>query len=383
MLKVNPTRSVARFDYWLLVIIVGLLAIGIMIIGTATLQMVPHQPLYYVYHQMIWATLGAFVLFIVANVAPSYWQRFGTPIYIVNLFFLILVLVHGRTALGAKRWIQIGPFPFQPSEFAKMLIILSLGAFLAKRYGELNRIKDLWLPILYTAVPMLLIIKQPDLGTALVFVGILMGMLYMAGAPLRNIILVFGGALAVMVFWVFLHLKFGIYIPMKTYQLDRLLVFINPYSHPNGAGYNIIQSKIAIGSGGLWGRGLSSVRLGQLSFLPENYTDFIFAVVGQELGFVGSITLLLLYLLLLWRGLYIARLATDPYTQVVAGGVVSMWAFHILVNAGMTMGIMPVTGVPLPFVSYGGSSLMTNAIAVGVLESIYRQKRRIDFNDKG
>jgi rod shape determining protein RodA len=283
---------------------------------------------------------------------------------------LLAVMFVGQSALGAQRWIQIGPISLQPSEFSKLIMIVSLASLLDKRAGRLNSLKEVIPVFLYVGIPFLLVMKQPDLGTALVFLAILFGMIYVAGINTRVLMMIFGAGLAFLpIFWHFL----------KDYQKMRLTVFIDPNVDPLGSGYHIIQSKIAIGSGMLFGKGLFGGTQSQLNFLPENHTDFIFAVVGEELGFVGAALILILYFILLYRGIKIAGIARDNFGTLLATGITSMLTFHVLVNVGMTAGIMPVTGIPLPLMSYGVSALTTNLISIGILLNIYMRRQKILF----
>ena len=297
-------------------------------------------------------------------------KRHGNPFYVFNLILLILVMLVGQTALGAQRWIALGPISIQPSEFSKLIMIIALAAMLEKRGGKINTITDLAPVAAYVGVPFLLVLKQPDLGTSLVFLAIFFGMVFVAGVRLRLLLGIFGAGLAAMpVLWHFL----------KDYQKMRIMVFMDPNVDPLGAGYHIIQSKIAIGSGMLFGKGLFGGTQSQLNFLPENHTDFIFSVVGEELGFVGCAILLLLYLVVLWRGIRIAQDASDMFGRLLAVGITSMIAFHVLINVGMTMGIMPVTGIPLPLMSYGVSSLTTNIMAIAILLNIQLRRQKLLF----
>ena len=276
----------------------------------------------------------------------------------------------GTSALGAQRWIQLGPITIQPSEFSKLIMIICTAALLSDRIGKLNTWRSL-LPIaLFVGIPFLLVLKQPDLGTSLVFLAIALGMLFISNIKmslLRNASIV--GIILAPIGWHFL----------KDYQKSRILVFLDPNADPFGAGYHIIQSKIAIGSGELFGKGLFQGTQSQLNFLPENHTDFIFSVIGEELGFLGCLFILFLYFILIYRGLITAKECKDPFGMLLATGIVSMWAFQILVNVGMTCGIMPVTGIPLPFMSYGVSALTTNMMAMGILMSIYMRQQTMIF----
>lgn len=373
-------RIVRKFDGMMLSLIAALLGLGLLVLYSASSFLVPGQPLYFVERQVLWIAIGAVTATMVMRIPYGRFRQYTTYIYALNIVLLALVLVHGHSALGAQRWIPLGPFRLQPSEFAKIFIIIVLADYLDKRWGKIRRLRDLAGPLLYVAVPMLLIIKQPDLGTALVFVGILIGMLFLAGTPVRHLLMVFGGGFLAVVTWVTLHVRFPkqVWIPMHEYQLRRLLTFINPGLDPLGSGYQILQSKIAIGSGGFLGHGLFHAG-GRLTFLPEAYTDFIFAVIGEDLGFLGAALVLFLFLALLWRGLRIVTLAQDRFGALLAMGVVSLFTMHVLMNVGMAVGAMPVVGVPLPFVSYGGSALLTDSLAVGILLNVYSRRQNLQF----
>lgn len=297
-------------------------------------------------------------------------KSFTKPLYGINLVMLIAVMFLGTSALGAQRWIQLGPVTLQPSEFSKLIMIVCLAAVLSERIDKLDTFKSL-LPIgLFVGIPFLLVLKQPDLGTSLVFLAITLGMLFISNINLKLLRNMFGiGLILAPIGWFFL----------KDYQKSRILVFFDPNIDPFGAGYHIIQSKIAIGSGLLFGKGLFQGTQSQLNFLPENHTDFIFSVIGEELGFLGSIFIIFLYFILIYRALMTAKECKDRFGMLIAVGIVSMWSFQLLVNVGMTCGIMPVTGIPLPFMSYGVSALTTNMMALGLILSIYARQQTMIF----
>ncbi len=374
-------KYLKNLDLTLLVTALSIVLFGLVAISSATHATAAQgeDPFGFVKKQVLWVVLGLVVLWAVQSFDYRDLSRYAVWLYVANLIMLAGVLLVGSTRLGAQRWFALGPFMLQPSEFSKVIMIVTLASLLAKREGQLLRLRDLLLPMAFTAAPMLLILKQPDLGTALVLTAILLGMLYMAGARPSHLaglvltgLVVIGGAL-----WA--HVRYGTWIPLKEYQVVRLLIFLDPWQDWQGAGYHVIQSQIAIGSGGPWGRGLYNGSQNQLNFLPEQHTDFIFSVVGEELGFAGALVLLTLYFILLYRGIRIAAQARDTMGVLIATGVVSMLAFHILVNIGMTVGIMPVTGVPLPLFSYGGSAMLTNMAALGLLLNVYRRQQRIIF----
>ncbi len=305
--------------------------------------------------------------------------------YILNLIMLATVIFFGNSAMGATRWISIGPFRFQPSEFSKIIIIICFAAFLAQRNERLNRLRDLIPCFAYIGLPMLLILKQPDLGTSLVFMAIMFGMLFAAGARPMLLAGLITGGLSLASLWIWSHLwfkahsSFNIWIPLKPYQLERLIIFVNPWQDWHGDGYHVIQSQIAVGQGGFLGRGLFQGSQTHGNFLPIQETDFIFSVVGEELGFVGAVVLLLLFFIIIYRCIFIGVNAKDNFGYLISVGVASMITFHVLVNVGMTIGIMPVTGLPLPMFSYGGSSMITNLIALGLLLNINMRRQKILF----
>ena len=361
-------RLLRRIDFILLFAAAAIVIYGLIIISSATHINTPgEERFWFVQRQGIFAVVNAVLAILFMNFDYRGLQQYGQKLYIFNLIMLLAVMLFGHAALGAQRWIQIGPISLQPSEFSKLIMIICMAAILEERMGRLNRIQDL-LPIAgYIAIPFVLVLKQPDLGTSLVFMAIFFGMVIACGMPWRifTFIVVLGVA-AMPVLWQFL----------KDYQKMRIMVFLDPNVDPLGSGYHIIQSKIAIGSGMMFGKGLFDGTQSQLNFLPENHTDFIFAVVGEELGFVGAVVLLLLYLIVFWRGIMIAKEAADVFGRLLAVGITSMLAFHVLVNVGMTTGIMPVTGIPLPLMSYGISSLTTNILSIAILMNIHMHKQK-------
>ena len=363
-------RLLRRTDLTLIAAAAAIVIMSLVIIGSATHVNTPSEERYWFVQRqgisiLIDIALAAFLM----NFDYKILQRYGNHFYVFNLILLILVMLIGQSALGAQRWIALGPISIQPSEFSKLIMIIALAAMMEKR-GKIQSLSDLAPVAGYVLVPFLLVLKQPDLGTSLVFLAIFFGMVFVAGIRLRILFGIFGLGLAAMpVLWHFL----------KDYQKMRIMVFMDPNVDPLGAGYHIIQSKIAIGSGLLFGKGLFGGTQSQLNFLPENHTDFIFSVVGEELGFVGCTVLLLLYLIVLWRGVRIAQDASDTFGRLLAVGITSMIAFHVLVNVGMTMGIMPVTGIPLPLMSYGVSSLTTNIMAIAILLNIQLRRQKLLF----
>jgi len=285
-----------------------------------------------------------------------------------TLAALTLVLTPlGTVSSGAQRWIDLGFFQMQPSEVAKVVVIATLAAYLAERRGEVRAL-DVLVCVGIVMAPAVLIYLEPDLGTMMVFIALLAGLLLVGGARIRHFLALGGlGLVAILVV-----LQAGL---LQQYQIDRITAFLDASPDVRSEAYNLTQSKIAIGSGGFRGKGLSGESTQtSLDFVPEQHTDFIFTAVGEQLGFVGSAGLLCLLALLIWRALRIASMSRDMFGMMLASGIAALWAFQVFVNVGMTMGIMPITGIPLPFISFGGSSLLTNFIAVGLLLNIHMRR---------
>lgn len=363
-------RDIGReIDFYLIITVIALVVFGAVMIYSATHGDAKLGD--YFQRQVIWALLGMTVAAAVALFDYNLFRGYLPLIYFIAVFILFLVLVPGvgTTAMGAQRRIPIGPFHFQSSEFAKILIILVLAAFLETKKGNIENPNDLFIAFAMITIPSLLIFKQPDLGTAMVLVAVLLGMLLVGGTKFQYYVAII--LLGILVFS--LAIYFGL---LSDYQMKRLVVFINPDVDPRSAGYNLAQSKIAIGSGQIFGKGLFSGTQTNLKFLPERHTDFIFSVTGEKLGFVGSSFLIFLFFVLVVRAIMIATTAKNMFGALVSIGVASMWLFQIVVNIGMTIGIMPVTGIPLPFVSYGGSSMVANMMGVGLLLSVYSRRYR-------
>jgi rod shape determining protein RodA len=364
-------RYLRNLDWILIWTVLLLCGIGMVLIASAT-----HGDALVTGHNRFVQRQGLFllvdVLLAIGIISLDYHslKRVALPLYGFTVLLLLGVMFFGHATLGAQRWIQIGPVMFQPSEFSKAFMIVCLAAFLDERSEYLEQWKDYLPACLFMLVPFVLVLRQPDLGTALVFAAIAFSMFWVCGFKLKWIGILTGVFVcAAPVLWRFLH----------EYQKNRIRVFLDPELDPFGAGYHVIQSKIAIGSGMLWGKGWLQGTQSQLDFLPENHTDFIFAVAGEEFGFVGAVLILLLYMVLIWRGLTVALNAEDRFGTLLATGITGMYLFHVLVNIGMTIGIMPVTGVPLPFLSYGVSSLTTNMLLAGVLLNINVRHTRLQF----
>jgi rod shape determining protein RodA len=319
---------------------------------------------------LIWAGIGLTLFFVVASVDYHWLDTFTVPIYFVVLGLLTVTMLIGTRLFGAQMSVTVAGLDFQFSEIGKVLMVIVLASYLTKRRNRVGRLSTIIGAGLIMAVPTILVFLQPDLGTALVFVAILLGMLFMSGASLGWMGLLAGAAIAAAPVAVSL---------LQDYQRDRLFCFLDPYADPQGACYQLVQALNAVGSGGWLGQGLTAGRQNQLGYLPVQSTDFIFTVAAEELGFVGGIVLLALFGLLLWRILVIGWGAHDALGMMVAVGLASMLLFQILINVGMVIGIMPVTGIPLPFVTYGGSSLISLLFGMGILQSVRMRSRKPTF----
>jgi rod shape determining protein RodA len=296
------------------------------------------------------------------------------------VFFLILVALVGKTGMGAQRWLPLGPFAFQPSELAKLSLVLALARFFAEdpRRGGYE-LRDLFVPAIMLAVPLLLVMKQPDLGTALMLMFTTTLIVMLAGVKFRSVmaVVVLGAVVASAVFLV-PPVRHKIWTSLKPYQQKRITAFLDPSSDPLGSGYHATQAKIAVGSGQTTGKGFRQGTQGQMAFLPERHTDFIFAVIAEEHGFIGSSFLIVVYVVFLLMGVETAKNAKDRMGTLMAGGIVSMLSLYVFINVGMAAGILPVVGVPLPLISYGGTSIITTFLAIGLLLNI-RSRRFMLF----
>jgi rod shape determining protein RodA len=363
-----PLAFVRGLDWILLAAAFALVGYGLWVIAGVTRFDVPGDESYYVVRQGIAAGLG-FAGLIVATVVPidlarRHWQF----VYGTTLALMIVVFVAAETVRGSKRWIDFGFIQAQPSELGKVLFVLAIAGFLVERVRRVSRWRTIGTAIGLGAVPILLVFLQPDLGTALVYSAAFLAVLFFTGVRWRQLLaLVSVGAIAIAaVLW--LLPEAGIQV-LKPYQAARLT--LDPEADPSGITYNLSQSITAVGSGGLTGRGVVEASQTRLDYLPEHATDFAFASLAEQRGFVGSAILLLLYLLVVWRGLRVVTVAGDLYGAVVAGGLVFGFLFQVFVNVGMTMGVAPVTGIPLPFVTVGGSSMVANLVLIGVLQGIH------------
>lgn len=360
--------------------------------------------------QVIWG-IAAFIIFFITYFLPtSTFKSIAIPTYLFSIFLLIVVIIVGRKISGAKSWLDLGPFGFQPSEIAKIGTILAMSSFLSRKNTDIESFKDILIALTIGLIPVALILLEPDMGTAFVFIGFILMLIYWKGISLFGLFIVlspgfvavsalfgfyyFLAALLVVLIFLFLfkkdiffsgsifalNLAFGffadyLYNALSPHQQKRILAFIDPNSDPLGAGYNTIQATVAIGSGGFWGKGFLQGNQTQLQYIPEQWTDFIYCVIGEEFGFVGSIIILILFLYLFLRILKIASITKDEFLSLTVIGILSVYLVHYLVNLGMAVGILPVIGIPLPFVSYGGSSLVVNMFMLGIVANVYRNRK--------
>jgi rod shape determining protein RodA len=380
----EPTRAQAlawelgaflrHVDYLLLLATGGLLAYGLWVLESVTRNDVVGDPDYYLFRQLVYVVVGVVLLAAATVVDPNAYRRVRWPLYGVAIVFLIAVFVFAEEVRGSKRWIQLGFFNFQPSELGKLVLVVVLAAFVADRR---HRVAE-WgttLGVIGIATPlMILVFKEPDFGTTLIYGAIVVGSLFFGGAPWRHlaVLAIIAGLTAGALLW-FLP-SAGIEV-LEPYQRERLTGFVDPDIDPSGSTYNVNQSITAVGSGGFDGRGEANATQTKFNYLPEHSTDFIFSSLAEQRGFVGASILLLLFAVIIWRGTKVIAVAKDLYSAVLAGAIVFALLIQLFINVGMTIGIAPVTGIPLPLVSYGGSSLLTTLILIGVLEAVHVRGR--------
>jgi rod shape determining protein RodA len=355
-------RLVQYFDWWLLCLIMAIAACGLVALSSAVKFGTDSDMAILFTRQLAWYGMGFGALVITFLFNYKYYERYSYLIYIACILMLVGVLLFGKHVAGSRRWLGIGPFSIQPSEMVKLAVILVV----ARYYTRIVRdegitLRELVWPALLTAIPFILIVKQPDLGTAMMVFLIVASMtLYIKIERRTLILLVTGGSMMIPIVWTFL----------KGYQKQRILTFLNPERDPLGTGYHIIQSKIAIGSGMLTGKGYFKGSQNTLEFLPEQHTDFIFSVLAEEWGLIGGFLLITLFLLIILYALQIAQRSRDPFGTIMVVGVTAMMAWQVFINAGMVMGLLPVVGVTLPFISYGGSSVITIMAGMGLLLNV-------------
>jgi rod shape determining protein RodA len=362
-------RLVQCFDWGLLILTLAISAAGLVVLYSAVSGGSVEANAVLFKKQLIWYASGFVVMMLCFLFDYKQIERFANFIYLASVGSLVAVLLFGKYVAGSRRWLALGPFSLQPSEMAKIAVIIVLSRYYAKLINTdgLN-LRDLMVPAFLTAVPFALIVRQPDLGTAMMIALIATAMTLFAKIERRTLTwLVATFTLLVPSVWFFL----------RGYQKQRILTFLNPERDPLGAGYHIIQSKIAIGSGMITGKGFLKGTQTALSFLPEQHTDFIFSVLAEEWGLIGSLAVIILFLVIIAWGLNIAGRCRDPFGTILSVGVTAMIAWQVLINIGMVMGLMPVVGVTLPFVSYGGSSIITMMMGIGLLMNV--SMRRFKF----
>ncbi len=358
-------KALKHLDWTLLAVVLALAVIGVFFIHSASYQLRLATGVRFSHRQAVWLGLGLILYFLLAAVDYRKLIYFAYPLLGLAVIMLALIIVAGEARLGARRWLQVWGLNVQPSEIAKLFLVMALARYLSERFPERWRWSYSLVACLIALVPAALILRQPDLGTALVFVPIALGMIFLAGARLKHLIVLLLILLILLpVFW----------FTLRDYQRTRLLVFANPDLDPLGAGYTVIQSKIAIGSGGLHGKGWLGGTQNMLSFLPERQTDFIFSVVAEEWGFLGSAALLGLFSVLICRLFVIAHRCRDLGGRLLAAGGMILISTHVIVNVGMAMGLLPATGLPLPFISYGGTVTVAMFSVMGLCQSVYAHR---------
>jgi rod shape determining protein RodA len=319
------------------------------------------------FRQMIFAFLGIIIFFVLSFTDYRIFRSISPALFLLGIFLLIAVVVFGKIIRGTSGWISLGFFNFQPVELFKLIIAVTLARYFSLNVRTIREPKHIFISSVPVLFSMALILAQPDLGSAIVILGTWMGVLLLSGTKKSYIaILIIAGLLLSVVGW---------QVFLKNYQKERLMVFLNPSSDPLGAGYNVLQSTVAVGSGGFWGKGLGHGSQSQLNFLPEKHTDFIFAVISEELGFVGASFALVLMLVVLARLFSISSRSRDNFGKLLVGAIAVIIFIQIMINIGMNIGIAPVAGIPLPLLSYGGSSLLTTFAMLGIAQSVFRESQ--------
>jgi rod shape determining protein RodA len=368
-----PREWRLRLDPLLLLASIGLIVASLIALRGATQNDVEGSPNYYVYRQAIYAGIGLVIMYGASRLDYSRLRELRYVLYGLMIGLVVLVLGIAQATRGAKAWIPLPGFNFQPSELGKVLLVLALSGFLVDRMRSMGRHTTARIMLL-GLVPTMLVMAEPDLGSALVYVAATLAVLFVAGAPWRHFAAL-GALFGVAIALALVAMPAAGVEVLKPYQVDRLTSFLHPSENAGEEGYQQQQSKIAIGSGEKTGRGVENATQTSLNFLPEHHTDFIFAVVGETYGFAGAALVLSLYALLIWRGLHILTIAKNLYGALLAGGITVMLLFQLFVNIGMNVGIMPITGVTAPLLSFGGSSVLTTFLALGLLHSVHAQAR--------
>lgn len=374
MLKIDR-RLISSFDWITFGVILFICIVGILTIYSATrppLDEGEHPPFYV--KQLIWLAIAIVTLIVFVTFDYVKLKDFWLIFYIIGILLLVVVLFTGKTAMGAKRWIDLGFFSFQPSEIFKIIFIISISAFLEDKKSPLSVKDTLKTLFIFGIIPFLLIVKQPDLGTAVLIFLITFIMIIYKGLPVRLLILL----VSVLIISIFFLWEI-LWESLKEYQKNRLIAFIDPSIDPKGIGYNIMQSVITIGSGGLFGKGFLEGTQGPLKFLPERHTDFIFPIFAEEWGFIGCVILLALYFTVFIRCFQTSIIAKDNFGKLLSIGFTSIFVLYFFINIGMTLGIMPVVGIPLPFMSYGGTTLVANFIGIALVINVRMRRFQLFY----
>ena len=365
------------FDPILMLAALGLVALGTLLIYSGSLsQFGPPSAFDFshpVVRQAVFAVGGLLLALLVARSDYRTLGALSAGLYIAAIAALVFVLAAGETIYGSRRWILIGDMQIQPSEIAKLAVIIALAKYLSDHQDSIRSLRVFAISLAIAAVPALLVFVEPDLGSAIIFAVIWLAMVTVAGARWQHLAGLFATALVAIPF-----LLIGL---VQDYQRARIALWFNPESDPQGAGFNVLQGKISIGSGGLFGKGLAEGTQTQLDYLRTETTDYVFSVLGEELGFVGALVLFALFIILLWRGLRVAELSRDMFGRLLATGMVMFILLQTFINVGVNVGLLPVTGIPLPFVSQGGSSLITLFLGLGILQSILLRHRPFTFRN--
>jgi rod shape determining protein RodA len=372
--RTREASFLRNLDWALLLAVAALVAYGLWAIAGITKKDVSGDENYYVVRQAGFALLGVAGMVAMTLFEPGFWRKHARLVYAVLITVLLIAPLFGTEVRNTRRWIDIGPFRFQPSEFGKLLLVLFLAAFLADRGKRIAERETTLTATGLAFLPVVLVFLQPDFGTAIVYLAVLGATLFVAGTRWAQIaaLLGLGAFAAAFVLWIGPSINVDI---LKEYQRARITGFTNPSKDPGGSTYNITQSITAVGAGGVDGRGPNGATQTNSNYLPEHATDFAFASLAEQRGFLGATILLLLYLFVIWRAIKIITLARDAFSAIAAGGIAFMLLIQIFINVGMTIGMAPITGIPLPFVSVGGSSMVANLLAIGVLQSICVRRR--------